>query len=127
MAGFGPLTSFGGKRYCGDRKFAGLNVFMEDGVEVENVVASGPLTSFGGKRYWGERFSDRSCDAGGEKMFIGPGLKRRKRVAFFRRNSASKVGVFGDSGAIERKVCGGGKRAGTRAGLGASSNKNFCN
>ena len=55
MAESGALTSFGGKRYCGDRKFAESKVFAVSGVESEFVAESGPLASFGGKRYCGDR------------------------------------------------------------------------
>ena len=50
MEALGSLTSFGGNRYCGDRRFAGSKVFSEVWIEGKNMVALDPLTSFGGRK-----------------------------------------------------------------------------
>jgi len=38
-----PLTLFGGKRYCGDRKFAVSKVFLEGSIGKEYMAESDPL------------------------------------------------------------------------------------
>jgi len=55
MTESGSLTSFGGKRYCVDSKFAVSKVFAEGSIEREYMVEQGLLTLFGEREYCGGR------------------------------------------------------------------------